>query len=216
MPNAVYQLTDWSQTNAFIDPKSQAQIILFNKLAAETESYVSRGSFIRRLIDKLLAPELSSDDLDEFELVGGAAATSAAATGSAATDSADTGAVSAATGAVSAATGAVSAVPAQDITPPAVRGQPPASEQPPLATGGQAGAAELLERLAAQKQRQRNVPHRGGKQICRRECVRAKVAEPEEEGQEQGSHLRHSRRRRSHRRRSHRRRSHRRRITMKQ
>ena len=67
MPNAVYHLTDWSHTNAFIDPQSQAHIILFNELAAETESYVSRGSFIRRLIDKLLAPELSSDDLVEFE-----------------------------------------------------------------------------------------------------------------------------------------------------
>ena len=86
MPNAVYHLTDWSHTNAFIDPQSQAQIILFNELAAETES-LSRGSFIRRLIDKLLAPELSSDD----------SATGAATTGSAATGSAATGAVSAAT-----------------------------------------------------------------------------------------------------------------------
>ena len=42
----------------------------------------------------------------------------------------------------------------------------------PPATGGQAGAAELLERLAAQKQRHRNVPHRRGNQICRREWVR--------------------------------------------
>ena len=40
------------------------------------------------------------NEMDEFELVGGAAATGAAATGSAATGSAATGAVSAATGAV--------------------------------------------------------------------------------------------------------------------